>query len=654
MIENRQPLSCESRASERRTAKQMCGICGAFGLTGALDPQIKEAVPRMTRTLQHRGPDGENFFDDERVGLGHRRLSIIDIAGGTQPMTNEDGSIWTVFNGEIYNHKALRAKLASRGHEFRTHCDTEVIVHAYEEYGTACASHLEGMFAFAIYDQKKKAVYLARDRLGKKPLFYTVLRDTLHFASEMKALSASPAWSGEWNPDAFEEYFALGYIMAPATAYRQVFKLEPGSYLMAHRGELTLGRYWDIDDFDTDDRGQAAILDDLASLLGDAVGCRLESEVPLGAFLSGGIDSGLVVSYMSELGETSPTTCSVGFTDSAHNELEAARNTANMYRTSHHSHVLETDLSEAVEEIAAAFDEPFADSSAIPSFFLCQIARQHVTVCLSGDGGDETFGGYDFRYTPHALESRVRRYLPGRPARNMLRWLGNNWPQSSRMPRWLRLSTYLRNLGVDAATAYYFDLCFLKPHDVETLLGITGRTDPRESSVFSAVTEPYSRCPSDSPLQKAQYADLKIYLPNDVLVKVDRMSMLHSLEIRSPLLDHRLAELAFRVPTRTKLPRLAPKHLLRELATDRLPKENLHLPKHGFTAPVGGWFRGFLGDRFEDEILTSKSILSGIVDLSCARLWLREHRQGQKDRSYPLWALWSFEAWARRQGPNAS
>ncbi len=627
----------------------MCGICGAISITGVLDPRIREALPRITRTLAHRGPDGEDFFFDERVALGHRRLSIIDIDGGTQPMSNEDGTVWTVFNGEIYNHRELRQELKSKGHRFRSQCDTEVIIHAFEEYGAACVERMNGMFAFAVYDQKTGELLLARDRLGKKPLFYARFGDSLHFASEMKALKHSPIWDGERNREVLEEYFALGYIMAPRTIYRHVNKLEAGSYLVFRNGHIQVNRYWDIDQFDTDERSEDELLDDLKGLLGEAVGCRLESEVPLGAFLSGGIDSGLVVSYMSEMGNRGPTTCSVGFSDTAHNELEAASRVAAKYRTSHHSHVLTEDLSSAIDDVVTAFDEPFADSSAFPTFFLCKIARQHVTVCLSGDGGDETFGGYDFRYIPHALEARLRRLVPGDPARKALRWLGNNWSQSRRLPRHFRLGTYLTNLGWDDATAYFLDLCFLKPRDVAALFRGDTLADPRDSSVYAAVTEPYRRCPSKSPLQKAQYADLRIYLPNDVLVKVDRMSMQHSLEVRAPLLDHRITEYAFRIPTAAKLPRFEPKHLLRELGRRRLPPENLNLPKHGFTAPVGSWFRGFLGDRFREEALGSTSRLRDLLDLDRARIWLDDHQQGRADRSYALWALWCLDRWARGQ-----
>jgi len=610
----------------------MCGICGVVSTGGSLDPRVREALPKMTAALAHRGPDGEDFFFDDRVALGHRRLSIIDIAGGSQPMSNEDGTVWTVFNGEIYNHRDLRKELSALGHRFRTQCDTEVIVHAFEEYGTGCVERLAGMFAFAVYDQKTGELLLARDRLGQKPLFYAQFGDAIHFASEIKALKESPLWDGDWNPEALEEYFALGYILAPGTIFRQVKKLEPGSFLVFRDGNLTVKRYWDIDQFDTDGRPPAELIDELQGLLGEAVDCPLESEVPLGAFLSGGIDSGLVVSYMSELGDTAPTTCSVGFADAAHNELEAAARTAAKFRTAHHSHVLTEDLSGAMENVVTAFDEPFADSSAFPTFFLCKIAREHVTVCLSGDGGDETFGGYDFRYTPHALESQAKRFVPGDTGRQALRWLGGHWPRSRRLPRYLRLATFLTNLGWDDATAYYLDLCFLKPPDVAALLGRSDQTDPRNSPVYAAVTEPYLRCPSKSPLQKAQYADLRIYLPNDVLVKVDRMSMQHSLEVRSP----RITEYAFRIPTASKLPRLDPKHLLRELGRRRLPRENLDLPKRGFTAPVGSWFRGFLGHRFRDEALGSTSQLSGLVDLDRARLWLKEHQQGRADRSYAL------------------
>ncbi len=629
----------------------MCGICGAFGLFGPLDPSVRDALPSMAGTLRHRGPDAEGIVHvDERASLGHRRLSIIDREGGRQPMANEDGSVWIVFNGEVYNHADLRRDLSARGHAFRTRSDTEAIVHAYEEWGDACVERLEGMFAFAIYDGRRehRRLLLARDRLGTKPLFYAVLGGAVHVASEMKAIRRSPAWDGALDLDALEGYLSLGYFLAPATVYRHIRKLEPAERLIAERGRVLVRPYWDIERFDDDARGLPEVRAELESLLASAVRERLESEVPLGAFLSGGIDSGLVVSFMADEPAADVVTASVGFGDAAHNELAAAGLTARRFETRHHAEVIEPRREDVVDTFAGAFDEPFADASAIPTYYVCRSARRHVTVALSGDGGDEAFGGYDFRYVPHALECAARALVPGAAGRKAAGWLASVWPRSQRLPRPLRLGTLLANIARPPADAYYADLCFVKPEEACLLLGRDGMDgDPRQSPVYERVTAPYRRCPSRSPLQKAMYADLKVYLPNDPLVKVDRMSMLHALEVRCPLLDRRVVELAFRVPAARKMPRLRPKHLLRSLARRRLPPEVLRRPKHGFDAPVGRWLASTYAGLFAGDVLGPGSTVAGLLDLARGRRLFEEHRRGEADRAAPLWTGWLLERWAR-------
>ena len=431
----------------------MCGICGAFAIEGPLRAEARLAVPFMADALRHRGPDGDGFYDGQRVGLGHRRLAIIDRAGGHQPMANEDETCWIVFNGEIYNHRSLRPLLESRGHRFRTSCDTEVILHAYEEFGPSCVDRLEGMFAFAIYDGRRQELFAARDRLGKKPFFYTVIDDVFCFASELPALARMPGWKGEVDAGALEGYLSLGYVMAPATIYRDVHKLMPGHWLQVANGRVKTHQYWDVVEFDTDKREPAQLIEDIDATLRAAVHERLESEVPLGAFLSGGIDSGLVVSYMAEaLGDRLVTT-SVGFGDRQHNELEAAALTAAHFDSRHYAEIIEPELDEVMTPVVEGLGEPMADSSAIPTWYVSRAARQHVTVALSGDGGDESFAGYDFRYVPHALEGRARRWMPESlaPAAGAL---GRAWPRSPRLPRPLRAGTLLENLGRDPAAAY--------------------------------------------------------------------------------------------------------------------------------------------------------------------------------------------------------
>jgi asparagine synthase (glutamine-hydrolysing) len=630
----------------------VCGICGVIGLDDDLPQQVRGAITAMTDRLQHRGPDGGAVHGTPWYALGHRRLAIIDRAGGEQPMCNEDRSVWIVFNGEIYNHHELRRELQARGHHFRTHSDTEAIVHAYEEYGDRCVDRLDGMFAFAIADERLRRVLLARDRLGKKPLFHAILGGVLHFASEIKAIKASPLWNGAHDLDAIEGYLSLGYFIAPSTAYRHVKKLEPGHTLAANGSGITIQKYWDITGFDSDARSRGQLLQSVDECLQAAVARRLESEVPIGAFLSGGVDSGLVVSYMAEALNRPAVTATVGFDEAAHNELAGAALTAARYQTTHHTAVVQPRLDEVLDDIVYAFDEPFADSSSIPTYYVSQVARQHVTVALSGDGADEAFGGYGWRYTPLALEAKARQFVPGELGREAAAWLGARWPRSRSLPRPFRVGNVLENLGRDPAAAYYADLCFLKPHETRTLLGRTPTRAPEDSPVYEQVTKPFRDCPSDSLVQRAQYADLKVYLPNDPLVKVDRMSMAHSLEIRCPLLDHRLVELAFRIPTTEKFANQQPKSLLKGLAERRLPAELVHRPKSGFTAPVRSWLAGEYAGAFRDDVLSPAARTRNIVDQARVRQLFKEHQAGC-DHSFALWAVWMLERWARLEGVAA-
>ena len=624
----------------------MCGICGVVSFEGPLQPAIRRAMPAMTYALRHRGPDGGSVSDFTRAALGHRRLAIIDRAGGQQPMTNEDGSLWIVFNGEIYNHRGLRRELVARGHRFRTQSDTETILHAFEEYGEACVDRLDGMFAFAIYNRREHDLFIARDRLGKKPLFWAVFDRTLHFASEMKSLAVSPLFDDAIDLSTIEGYLSLGYFLAPHTVYRHVQKLPPAHCMRLRDGNITIRRYWDIERFDDDRRSEGDIVDELRSLIRDNVHARLESEVPIGTFLSGGIDSSLVTSFMVEREGRGVITTSVGFGDAAHNELGAAALTATQLATRHYAEVVAPNLDDVLGPIVSAFDEPFADASAIPTYYVSAMARRHVTVALSGDGGDESFAGYDFRYRPHAIESAIA-HVGGPAGRFGAAQLSRLWPRSRRLPRALRLAGLFDNLARDRAAAYYADLCFLKPDAARALLGLSATSNPLDSPVFEAVTAPYRRCPSRSAVQRAEYADLMIYLPNDVLVKVDRMSMAHGLEVRCPLLDHRLVEFAFRVPIATKMPRLEPKRLLKRAAAGRVPDALLTLPKHGFTAPIGAWLAGSSAGRFREEVLGPDARTSALIDQRRVRRLFAEHQHGRADHSFALWAVWMLECWAR-------
>ena len=625
----------------------MCGISGLFALDGPLDPEVRLALRAINGALAHRGPDGDGFHDAPRVALGHRRLAIIDRAGGQQPMSNEDGTCWITFNGEIYNHRALRPVLEAKGHRFRTVSDTEVMLHAYEEFGPACVERFEGMFAFAIYDGRRQELFAARDRLGKKPFFYTVLDGVFHFASELPALAHSPLWQGDVDLTALEGYLSLGYFIAPSTIYRNVHKLMPGHWLRVADGKVETRQYWDVQEFDTDHRSDQELLGEIDATLRQAVHDRLESEVPLGAFLSGGIDSGLVVSYMAESLGDRLVTASVGFGDAAHNELEAAGIVARHFNSRHHASEIQPALHDVIEPVTSHLGEPLADSSAIPTWYVSREARRHVVVALTGDGGDETFAGYDFRYVPHAMEAAVRSVMPEvlSPA---AAWLGTRWPRSQRLPKPLRVGTLAENLGRDPAAAYYADLAFLKPADARSLMGLDPSRDPLKSPVYEQVTEPYRRCPSRNAVQRAEYADLKIYMPNDPLVKVDRMSMAHGLEVRCPLLDRRVVELAFRIPASRKQQGAQGKALLRALARGRLPGALWQLPKRGFTVPIGGWLAGPYASQFRDEVLRRDAAVSMHIDVKELERRFAAHRAGRGNHAFALWSTWVLQRWLDR------
>ena len=622
----------------------MCGIAGAFGVDGPLHPDLPSAVRRMTAAIAHRGPDGDGFFDGPRVCLAQRRLAIIDRAGGHQPMANEDESCWITFNGEIYNHRELRPKLEAKGHRYRTVSDTETILHAYEEYGPACVDHLEGMFAFVIYDGRRQELFAARDRLGKKPFFYTVIDGMFHFASELPALRYSPLWKGDIDLTGLEGYLSLGYFLAPRTIYRDVYKLMPGHWLRIVNGRIETRQYWDVTEFDTDHRPESELLTDIDDTLRRAVHERLESEVPLGAFLSGGIDSGLIVSYMAEALGDRLVTASVGFAGTEHNELEAADLTARHFKSRHYAEVIEPKLEEAIGPVIEHLGEPLADSSAIPTWYVSRAARRHVTVALSGDGGDEAWAGYDFRYVPHAMEAAARKWAPQSIGPG-LGWLGARWPRRRWLPKALRAGTLIENLGRDPAGAYYADLTFMKPEETRRLMGMAPDRRVETSPVYQAATEPYRRCSSTDAVQRSEYADLKVYMPNDPLVKVDRMSMAHSLEVRCPLLDRRVVELAFRIPASRKQVGRQGKALLRALARKRLPAGLWQLPKRGFTAPIGEWIAGPNSRMFEDEVLRPQAAIGAHVDRRDLARRLAAHRQGNANEGHTLWAVWTLERW---------
>ncbi len=628
----------------------MCGIAGFVSFDGHRRDEAAARIKRMTDAIAYRGPDGEGFFVDERVALGHRRLAIIDVATGQQPMGALDGQVQIVFNGEIYNYLDVRAELERCGHRFRTQSDTEVILRGYLEWGDSCVERLNGMFAFAIWDARERRAFLARDRTGEKPLYYGRSGGILAFASELKALRAGGLCATAVDPEALDCYLSFGYIPTPQTIYRGVRKLRAAHALSATADGQRERRYWSLSFADPIDRTLEEATEEFEPLLDDAVKCRLMSEVPLGAFLSGGIDSSLVVASMSRLMNRPVSTHSIGFGERAESELPAANRISSHFGTDHHEFVVTPKAAEVIERIAWHFDEPVADSSAVPTWYVCEMARRSVTVALSGDGGDEAFGGYTFRYGPHVLESRIRRRLPTAVRGALFGALGALWPASAKLPRPLRLKTIFENLAVGDAEAFYRDLIWLRPDARKRLYSPGFLETLRGFTPMEAVAPYYVHNDAPDALARAQFTDMNFYMTDDVLVKVDRMSMAHSLEVRAPLLDHRILEFAARLPFSLKMHARQGKVLLREIAKRRLPDDIQKLPKRGFSIPAARWLRGELKAIAQPILFDGQGLIAQVLDKGeLKRLW-QEHQSGARDHHVFLWGLMMLGLWERNTG----
>jgi asparagine synthase (glutamine-hydrolysing) len=619
----------------------MCGIAGIANVDGR--PAGNTLLRAMTDILAHRGPDGDGFHLDGSVGLGHRRLSIIDLATGAQPMSNADGSVWITFNGELYNFRELRAELEARGMSFRTASDTEVLLRAYEAHGIDCLSRLRGMFAFAIWDARARRLFLARDRVGIKPLVYAWDGRRLLFASELKALLRDPALPRELDWSALQSYLTFRYVPSPATIFRAIRKLPPASYLALDldRGELEVRRYWDLR-FAPDERcSDTEWLEELRWHLREAVRSHLVSDVPIGAFLSGGMDSATVVALMAQATPTPIRTFSIGFNETGFDELAYARLVAARYGTEHYEFVVKPDALEALPRLVWQFDEPFADASALPTYYVSKITREHVTVALSGDGGDENFAGYSRYLRALALHDGLDR-LPGLAARSLLRIAGRVLPERARG------QAYLELLGTDPVTRYFRMVTSPRVRLLRRLLTpeararVTGEAGPE---LFHALARE-SGAPDYVSL--LQYLDVRTYLPEDILTKVDRASMLVSLEARVPLLDHVLMEFVASMPARLKLRDGAGKAILKEAMAADLPGEVIHRRKMGFGVPLADWFRGELSDYVRDVLGDRRTRQRGLLDGQALSEVLDEHARGSRDHSAQIWALLCLEEWARR------
>ncbi len=629
----------------------MCGIAGLVDMRGpgAVDAAL---LRRMTDVLTHRGPDESGVHIEAGVGLGHRRLSIIDLASGQQPMANDDQSCWLTYNGEVYNFRELRVELEAAGYRFRTHSDTEVILRAWEHWGADCVTHLRGMFAFAVWDRREETVFLARDRLGIKPLYYTLVDGRqLAFGSELKALDLMPDLDRTFDPLAIEDYFAYGYIPEPRSIYRNVFKLPPGHTLLMRRGaELPSPReYWDVP-FAVDHTisvGDAA--EELLRRTREAVDIRLVSEVPLGAFLSGGVDSSAVVALMAELQSSPVNTCSIGFDVPGFDESEYARRVADQYATDHHVRTVKPDDFELIDKLIDLYDEPYADSSALPTYRVCELARERVTVALSGDGGDENLAGYR-RYRLHMFEERVRGALPLSLRRALFGPLGVLYPKADWAPRFLRAKTTFQGLARDSVAAYFHSISYFNDDMRTRLFSDSFRRELQGYSAGEVLRGHAARAPTDDPLSLIQYLDLKTYLPGDILTKVDRASMAHALEVRVPLLDHKLVEWISSLPSDFKYRSGEGKYIFKKSLEAKLPHDILYRPKMGFAVPLAKWFRGPLKARLKDIILGDRLRATGYFNQRFLEHILEAHASERRDYSTLLWTVLLFDAFLVRAG----
>lgn len=623
----------------------MCGIAGIIGTGERIEAAV---IHRMCEAIVHRGPDDEGLFVKDSTGLGMRRLSIIDVAGGHQPVFNEDRSVWIVFNGEIFNFPLLREDLIRRGHKFSTHTDTEVIVHLYEDMGADCVTKLRGMFAFALYDERRRKLLIARDRLGKKPLHYALqnrgARGTrLLFGSEIKSILAIAPELATVNNQALLQYLYFGYIPDPLTAFTSIHKLPPGHLLEFENGLIDIRQYWDLPEYGTNaPKSEEECLEEMERRLAEAVRIRLISDVPLGALLSGGTDSSTVVALMARASSKPVKTFAIGFRDQDFNEAPYARMVAEKFGTDHHELIVEPDVVETVQMLTGSLEEPFGDSSMLPTYYVSCLARKHVTVALSGDGGDEIFAGYD-RYAIH-LRRQIFEQVPG--------WARRFYREKvyPRLPRDMRGKKFSYNISLPWRERYVDGISFVPAFERDMpLLSDEFRTVLRDTGNPEQLMYGYfDRARAKDSVSQMLYVDTKTYMVADILTKVDRMSMATSLEVRVPILDHEFVEWATALPVEWKIRDGKQKYILRKLA-ERLgvPREVLYRPKKGFALPLVHWMKHELKDLIISVLLDSETLQRGYFDPRGVRQLLDEHFSGRRDQSGRIWRLLMLELWHR-------
>lgn len=635
----------------------MCGIAGVYHSDRQAAPS-EQGLKAMCDAILHRGPDEAGYFVQPGIALGHRRLSIIDVSHGQQPMVTPDERYSLVFNGEIYNYRDIRDELIALGAQFQTASDTEVILQGWKQWGIDVVDKLAGMFAFAIWDKQDHSCHLVRDRLGIKPLFYCLDQGSCFFGSELKAITAIKGAEFDLNYQAIEDYFTFGYVPEPKTIYRGVNKLEPGHYLKLTPDGLEKVKYWDVN-LNTTHQYSPELDRQFEGQLNQAVTSHLESEVPLGAFLSGGVDSSAVVATMANQGVSPINSCSIGFDVPEYDETQWATAVAERYKTDHNRKTVSADDYELLDKLVWLYDEPYADSSALPTYRVCELAREKVTVCLSGDGADELLGGYR-RYKLHLMEETLRQKLPLSIRKPIFGTLGKVYPKMDWAPQFLRAKTTLLSLSWDAAEAYYNSVSFLpswlraklfSPDFVKELDGYSSLNVFREHEAnYMASLQGAENHPDKDPLSLIQYLDMKTYLVGDILTKVDRASMAHSLEVRVPFLDHRFVDWCGGLPHEAKMNQGVGKAILKRIMEPHLPHDILYRSKMGFRVPLDKWFKGPLKERVNDQ-LTSQSFKDlGIFNNDFIAKSLKQNASGTGNHSTMIWTLLMFSLFIEKKG----
>lgn len=625
----------------------MCGICGKLYLDTSKKID-RSLIDRMTSVLSHRGPDDKGIYTEGHVGLGHQRLSIIDLSvAGHQPMSNEDNSIWIIFNGEIYNYEVLRKELITRGHVFKSHTDTEVIIHLYEDAGTECVHKLRGMFAFAIWDSKQQQLFLARDRAGKKPLVYAKLDRAFVFASEIKSLLQDPSVHTEINPEAMHHYLTYQYVPGPMTIFQSIKKLPPAHMLTLCNGEITIQQYWNISYAQKIELSSInGYIEKFMEVFREAVKIRLRSDVPLGAFLSGGIDSSAIVAVMSQIGNQPVKTFSIGFEEADYNELQYAKTVASRFQTDHKEFVVKPNAINILPKLVWHYDEPYADPSAIPTYYVSQLTREYVTVALNGDGGDESFAGYEryvadrfatvYEKIPHFLREKIIK-----KAVNLLPYREYRWSLIRRLKRFINSTTK------EPERRYVQWLCYFTNEMKEKLYSPSFMQKVLLLDSIEITADMFNQSDAENLLEKTLFSDVMLYLPYDLLVKVDIASMANSLEARSPFLDQKVMEFAASLPANLKLRGMQTKFILKKAFESLLPKEIIYRKKMGFGVPLYRWFRQDLKDIMYEVLLAKKTIERGYFKQDAVKQLLDDHVAMRADHSYRIWALLLLELWHR-------